>query len=52
MAYATGIMCILTRSYYGALCCSPYGIESLLNFMFSFKYEISLQETKTDAIKH
>ena len=37
-----GVMSILTRKYQGAFCCSQYGIESWLNFMFSFKYEINL----------
>ena len=41
-SYATVVMCILTRKYQGAFCCSPYGVESLLNFMLSFKYEISI----------
>ena len=37
-----GVMCILTRKYQGAFCCSRYDVESLLHFMFSFKYESSL----------
>ena len=41
-SYVTGVMCILTRKCQGAFCRSPYGVESLLNFMFSFKDEISL----------
>ena len=41
-SYATGAMCILARKYQGAFCCPLYGIESLLNFMFSFKYEFTL----------
>ena len=35
-------MCILIRKYQGAFCCRPYGVKSLLNLMFSFKYEITL----------
>ena len=45
-------MYILTGKYQGAFCCSPYSVEGLLNFMFSFKHEISVQETRTDGIKH
>ena len=51
-SYATGVMCILKRKYQSAFCCFPYGVQSLLNFMFSFKYKISLWETRTDVIKH
>ena len=40
--YATGVMCIITIKYQGAFCRFQYGVESLLNFMFSFEYEISL----------
>ena len=39
---ATGVMYILTGKYQGAFCCCPYSVESLLNFMFSFKHEISV----------
>ena len=39
---ATGVMYILTGKNQGAFCCSPYSVESLLNFMFSFKHEISV----------
>ena len=41
-SYAKVVMCILTRKYQGAFCCSSHGVESLLNFMFPLKHEISL----------
>ena len=51
-SYAAAVMCIITRKYQGAFCCSQNGAESLLNFIFSFKSEVGLYETRTAVIKH